>query len=306
MASSGGAVTWDADKTYGFSTDVVHGTTHPDAATGAILTPIYQSTTFVQPSVDGYLSKGFSYSRTGNPTVRELEKKVAFLEKGAGAACFSTGMAATVSVMSGFLKNGDHCILTNVSYGGTNRVTRKMFQDFGIEFSYVDFTDVSNVEAAIKPNTRLVFSETPSNPLCTLTDLDAISAICKKNNILHCCDSTFATPVICRPMDHGCDLVVQSLTKFYCGHNMNVGGAVISRTPELDERVHFMQAVNPLYVLRNYLAQQAIEATQKGDFSELERLLQVLRAPFSAQPGMESYAAHPPHWANKIEVSCSS
>lgn len=195
----------------------------------------------MQASVDEYLDKGFSYSRTGNPTVKALEQKVAFLERGAGAACFSTGMAATVSVMSGFLKNDDHCILTNVSYGGTNRVTRKMFQDFGIEFSYVDFTDVSNVKSAIKPNTRLIFSETPSNPLCTLTDLDAISAICDEKGILHCCDSTFATPVICRPMDHGCHLVVQSLTKFYCGHNMNVGGAVISKTKELDERVHFMQ-----------------------------------------------------------------
>lgn len=233
--------TWDCDRQYAFSTDVVHGTVGPDKATGAILTPIYQSTTFVQPSVEEYLSKGYSYSRSGNPTVAALEEKIACLERGAGAAVFTTGMAATVSVMSGFLKQGDHCVLTNVSYGGTNRVTRKMFADFGIKFSYVDFSDISAVEAAIKPNTRLVFSETPTNPICSLVDLQAVSELCKRTGVLHCCDATFATPVICRPLDHGCDLVVQSLTKFYCGHNMNVGGAVISSTKELDERIHFMQ-----------------------------------------------------------------
>jgi len=236
----GGSGTWD-DKAYGVATEVVHGMVNPDQTTGSILTPIYQSTTFVQSSIAEYQSKGYSYSRTANPTVKELEKKIAFLERGVGAACFSTGMAATVTVMTGFLKQGDHCVLTNVSYGGTNRVTRKMFVDFGMEFSYVDFTDPQNVLNAIRPNTKLVFSETPSNPLVTLTDLEAISKICKDKGILHCCDSTFSTPIITRPMDLGCDLVVQSLTKFYDGHNMTVGGAVISRTAELDERIHFMQ-----------------------------------------------------------------
>jgi len=239
--AAGGAGTWEAGREYGFATDVVHGTVAPDAATGAILTPIYQSTTFVQDSVEKYLEKGFSYSRTGNPTVRELERKVAFLERGAGAACFATGMAATVSVLSGFLKQGDHCVLTNVSYGGTNRVTRKLFADFGIEFSYVDFTDPAKVKAALRENTKLVFSESPSNPLCTLTDLQAVSDICKAAGALHVCDSTFATPVICRPIDHGCDLVIQSLTKFFDGHNMHVGGAVISATEELNDRIKFMQ-----------------------------------------------------------------
>ncbi len=240
IQSDGGAGTWD-DREYGLSTNVVHGTISPDEKTGAILTPIYQSTTFVQDSIDSYLGKGYSYSRTGNPTVRTLEQKIAFLENGFGCACFSTGMAATVSVMTAFLKQGDHCVLTNVSYGGTNRVTRKMLADFGIEFSYVDFTDPENVRAAIKPNTKLVFSETPSNPLVSLTDLSAVSKICKEKNVLHCCDSTFSTPIIMRAMDHGCDLCVVSTTKFYCGHNISVGGAVISATKELDERIHFYQ-----------------------------------------------------------------
>jgi len=233
--------TWASGHEYEFETDVVHGTLRPDENTGAILPSLVISTTFVQPSVEEYLSKGFSYSRTGNPTVRALEEKIAMLEHGAGATCFGTGMAATDSVFSAFLKNGDHCVLTNVSYGGTNRITRKLYQGYGIEFSYVDFTKPDLVEAAIKPNTRLVFSETPSNPTLTLSDLDAISQICRGAGVLHVCDSTFATPLICRPLEHGCDLVIQSLTKFYDGHNMTTGGAVISSTKELDEMIHFHQ-----------------------------------------------------------------
>merc|ERR1711977_549438 len=163
------------------------------------------------------------------------------MENGAGACCFSTGMAATVTCFSSFLKAGDHCVLTSTSYGGTNRVARVQFQDFGIEFSFIDMTDPKNVEAAIKPNTKLVFSETPANPTMTINDIDAISAICKAKGILHACDTTFATPYILKGLDHGADLVVQSTTKFYDGHNITVGGAIVSSTKELDDRVHFVQ-----------------------------------------------------------------
>lgn len=294
--------TWskDIDK-YHFSTNVVHGTIQPDMTTGAILTPIYQSTTFVQDSIDEYLGKGYSYSRTGNPTVNALEEKIAFLENGAGAACFSTGMAATVSVMSAFLIKGDHCILTNVSYGGTNRVTRKMFQQYGVEFSYVDFTNPENIKNAIKENTRLVFSETPCNPTCSLADLGAISGICKDANILHCCDATFSTPVICRPLDHGCDIVVQSLTKYYCGHNMNVGGAVISKNKKLDERIHFMQNMHgnicsaqtafqflqTLKTMELRVKQQSRNALQIAKFLESHEKIERV-----GYPGLESHPQH--------------
>jgi cystathionine beta-lyase/cystathionine gamma-synthase len=205
------------------------------------LTPIHHSTAFVQASIDQYLATGFSYSRSSNPTVRALEEKVALLEGAAGAACFSTGMAATTTVMSAFLGAGDHCVLTDCSYGGTNRITRKQFKQFGIEFSYVDFRDPANVEAAIKENTKLVFSETPANPTLTLTDVAAVSKICKAKGVLHVCDSTFATPIITRPIDLGADMTIQSLTKYYDGHNMTVGGAVASSTKELDDRIHFVQ-----------------------------------------------------------------
>ncbi|CAB9502443.1 Cystathionine gamma [Seminavis robusta] len=222
-------------------TDIVHGGIVPCEKTGAILTPVYLSTTFVQESVDKYLDKGFSYSRTNNPTVSVLEQKVAHIENGHGSICVGTGMSATAACINAFMKTGDHCVITNCSYGGTNRICREQFQPFGMEFSFVDFTDPANVEAAIQPNTTLIFSESPTNPTITLADLDAISEIAKRRGILHVCDSTFATPYVMRPLDHGVDLTIQSLTKYYDGHNMGVGGALIAKTPELYERIKLVQ-----------------------------------------------------------------
>ena len=238
--SEGGSGTW-IDGPLGISTQLVHAGVKPDPTTGAILTPLYQSTTFVQASIDEYLSKGYSYSRTTNPTVKALETKIAELEGGVGATCFSTGMAATTTVMSAFLKQGDHCVVTDCSYGGTNRICRLFFMDLGITYSFVDFRDPKNVEAAIQPNTKLIFSETPANPTLTLTDLAAVSKIAKAKGILHVCDATFATPIMCKPIELGADMTLQSTTKYYDGHNMTVGGAIASATKELDERLHFVQ-----------------------------------------------------------------
>ena len=207
---------------------VVHAAVEPDPQSGAILTPIFQSTTYIQESIEQYLERGYSYSRTNNPTVTTLEEKIAILEGGHGAACFGTGMAATIAVVSGMMKTGDHCVITNCSYGGTNRACRTMFTDMGMEFDFIDFTDVSNIEKYIKPNTKLIFSESPANPTLTLTDIPAVSALAKSKGIPHVVDSTFATPIIQRPIELGADLVIQSTTKFYDGHNMTVGGAVIS------------------------------------------------------------------------------
>merc|ERR550539_626020 len=214
-------------------TDLVHAAISPEEKSGAILQPLVLSTTFVQESVEKYLEKGFSYSRTNNPTVSALEKKLAVLEDGVGACAFGTGMAATTSAISATMKAGDHCVITECSYGGTNRSCREFFTPLGMEFTFCDFTDPENVRKAIKPNTKLIFSETPANPLLTLTDLEAVSAIAKEHGAKHVVDATFATPVICRPLDHGADMVIQSLTKYYEGHNMMVGGAVVSKDPEL-------------------------------------------------------------------------
>lgn len=224
-----------------FDTQVVHGGVSPCPESGAILTPVYLSTTFVQESVDKYLDKGYSYSRTNNPTVTKLEEKVSLLENGYGAICVGTGMSATASCINAFMKAGDHCVITNCSYGGTNRICREQFVPLGMEFDFVDFTDPQNVANAIRPNTKLIFSESPTNPTLTIADLSAISEIARSKGILHVCDSTFATPYIMRPLDHGCDLTIQSLTKYYDGHNIGLGGALVASTPELYERIKLVQ-----------------------------------------------------------------
>jgi cystathionine gamma-lyase len=194
----------------GQQTKGVHGGVVPDPRTGAVLTPIFYSTTFVQESVEKYLEKGYSYSRSGNPTVRALEERIAGLENGYGATCVSTGMAATTTVIMGTMNSGDHCVISDCSYGGTNRICREHFaENMGMEFDFVDFRDPEIVRAAIKPNTKLIFSETPTNPTLNLVDIEAVSAIAKEHGIIHCVDATFATPVMCRPLDHGADLTLQ-------------------------------------------------------------------------------------------------
>lgn len=239
-AKETGSGSW-VDPPFGYDTFLVHGGVRPDPITGAILTPITQATTFVQDSIDAYCAKGYSYSRTRNPTVQTLEDKIARLENGIGACCFATGMAATVTVMSAFLSAGDHCILTDCSYGGTNRVARMMFQKMGVEFSFIDFTDLKAVEGAFKPNTKLIFSETPVNPILKLCDIAVISKIANARGVAHCCDSTFATPCIMRPLDLGADMALQSTTKYYDGHNMTVGGAVACASKEIHDKLAFFQ-----------------------------------------------------------------
>lgn len=219
----------------GIETLAVHGGTVPDPLTGAILQPIHASTTFVQPSVQDYLSKGYSYTRQDNPTVRALEQRIASLENGVNCVCVSSGMAATTTVLSAFLASGDHCILPDCSYGGTNRCARVHFSKYGIQFSYVDMRDVGTIERAITPATKLIFTESPTNPILRLTDVKAVSVLARRKGILHVCDSTFATPYLMRPLDLGTDMVIQSTTKYYDGHNVTIGGAIIVRTSELYE-----------------------------------------------------------------------
>ena len=225
----------------GFSTKQIHAGVEPDAETGSILTPIYQSTTFVQPSVDEYLSKGYSYSRSGNPTVRALESKLAVLEEGFDCTCYATGMAAIQVVMQACLNAGDHAIVSDVAYGGTYRLSTKVFARFGVEFSFVNTADAAEVEAAVKPNTGLILTETPANPNLKLTDIQAISEIARDRNIPHAVDNTFLTPYYQRPLELGADISIHSTTKYFDGHNATVGGAAIAATEELDEAIRFIQ-----------------------------------------------------------------
>jgi len=225
-------------------TQTVHAAVSQDEKTGAILTPLFLSTTFCQESVEKYLHKGYSYSRTNNPTTTVLEKKLAALEGGFGASAFGTGMAATTSAISATMKAGDHCVITDCSYGGTNRSCREFFTPLGMEFTFCDFRDPEIVRKAMKPNTTLVFSETPANPLLSLCDIEALTKIAHAGGAKHVVDATFATPIVCKPLDFGADMVIQSLTKFYEGHNMMTGGAVICKDEELHNRVKHIQNIH--------------------------------------------------------------
>lgn len=225
----------------GFTTQQIHAGVEPDPVTGALLTPIHQSTTYVQSSVDEYLAKGYSYSRSGNPTVRTLERKLNALEGGADCCAFGTGMAAINATLMGLLNAGDHAVISDVAYGGTYRLCTKVYSRFGVEFTFADTSDASAVADAIRPSTKLVLTETPANPTLKCTDIGAVSELTRERGIPHAVDNTFLTPYYQRPLELGADLVIHSTTKYFDGHNATVGGAVISRTAELNEAVQFVQ-----------------------------------------------------------------
>ena len=224
-----------------FRTKQIHAGVEPDPTTGSILTPIYQTTTYVQESVDRYLSKGYSYSRSGNPTVRALEKKITELEGGADTACFATGMAAIQAVLLTLLNAGDHAVVSDVAYGGTYRICTKIFSRFGVVFTFADTSKPDDVKKSLRANTRLVLTETPANPTLKLTDIAAISEIARSRGIPHAVDNTFLTPYYQRPLELGADLSVHSTTKYLDGHNATVGGSVTSRSTELAEKIRFVQ-----------------------------------------------------------------
>jgi cystathionine beta-lyase/cystathionine gamma-synthase len=223
----------------GFRTTQVHAGVTPDPTTGAILTPIYQSTTFVQDSVDEYMGKGFSYSRAGNPTVRAFEEKLTALEGGVDTTAYGSGMAATVAVFLALLEAGDHVVIADVVYGGTYRYADQFLTKFGVDVTFIDASDTEAVTRSIKENTKLVFTETPANPTLKVTDLAAVSAICKERGIVHVTDNTFLTPYYQRPFELGADVIVHSTTKFLDGHNATLGGAVVVNDADLHEKIAF-------------------------------------------------------------------
>ncbi len=225
----------------GFSTRQIHAGVTPDPTTGSILTPIFQATTFVQDSVDEYLDKGYSYSRSGNPTVRALELKLADLEGGVDCACFGTGMAAVQATMLAFLNAGDHAIVSDVAYGGTYRLATKVLSRFGVEFNFADTSNPDEVAAAVRDNTKLIFTETPANPTMKCSDIAAISEIAKKAHAVHVVDNTILTPYFQLPLELGADVAVHSTTKYMDGHNATVGGAAISKSEEHAEAIRFIQ-----------------------------------------------------------------
>ena len=224
-----------------FATKAVRSGVEPDPKTGATLTPIYQTTTYNQPSVDKYMSKGYSYSRSGNPTVTALEKKLAALESGKYATCFSTGMASIDCMFKSLLNQGDHLIVSDVAYGGTSRLANEGYKKFGVEVDYVDTSKPEEVEKAIRKETKLILAETPANPTLKLTDIRAVGKIAKKRKVTYAVDNTFLTPYFQRPLEMGADISMESTTKYIDGHNATIGGALVTSSRRLWEKFDFMR-----------------------------------------------------------------
>ena len=217
------------------STVAIHGGRTLDTHASSILFPLYQTSTFVHDAVG--INKGFSYSRVSNPTVDALEKAIGALEATPPAVCFRTGMAAITTLLLSVLKTGDHAIISDVVYGGTMRLFREVLDNLGITSSFVDTSDVANVEAAITPETRIVLIETPGNPTLKLTDIEAVSQVTRRHSILLAVDNTFLTPILQKPLELGADISILSTTKYIDGHNATVGGSIATRDEKLLERL---------------------------------------------------------------------
>ncbi|HZM90282.1 MAG TPA: cystathionine gamma-synthase [Blastocatellia bacterium] len=221
-----------------FSTKAIHAGQEPDPTTGAVSVPIYQTSTYAQEGLGKH--KGFEYARTQNPTRSALETNLAALEGGKACFAFASGMAATNAVMT-LLKAGDHVIVSDNTYGGTFRLFDKVLTKFGLEFSYVDAREPSNIEEAARAETRMVFIETPTNPVMSLVDIRAVSEITRRRGIRLVVDNTFMSPYFQRPLELGADVVVHSTTKYLNGHSDGVGGAVILNDEEDIARMAFIQ-----------------------------------------------------------------
>ncbi len=221
-----------------FSTRAIHAGQSPDPHTGAIMTPVFLTSTYVQESPG--VHQGYEYSRTGNPTRNALEANLASLEEADHGLCFASGLAATDAVLKLF-KSGDHIIAGDDLYGGTHRIFTQIYEQFGLTFDFVDASDPAMVSAAIRENTRMVWLETPTNPLLKITDISRIAELCAARDLMLVVDNTFATPCLQRPITLGADLVVHSTTKYLGGHSDVVGGALITSSDELQERLAFIQ-----------------------------------------------------------------
>jgi len=221
-----------------FSTVCIHAGQEPDPATGAIITPIYQTSTYVQEGLGKH--KGYEYARTQNPTRAAMEANVAALEGGKAGFAFASGMAA-IGAIATLLQAGDHVIVTDNTYGGTFRLFDKVLRKYQLTFSYIDTSDLAQVEAAITPATRMIFVETPTNPIMRLTDLAACAALAKKHDVRLVVDNTFASPYVQRPLDLGADMVTHSTTKYLNGHSDSVGGIVIAQRDDDVEWLRFVQ-----------------------------------------------------------------
>jgi len=221
-----------------FATKAIHAGVHPDPETGAIMTPIYQTSTYVQRSPGDH--EGYEYSRTHNPTRTQLQDNLAALENGQWGLCFSSGMGA-IDTLVKLLKPGDEVIATNDLYGGTYRIFTKVYENYGVKFHFTDLGNAENFEKLINENTKMVWMETPTNPMLTIIDIETIAKVAMSKNILSVVDNTFASPYLQNPLDLGVDLIMHSVTKYINGHLDVVMGAIVGNDATLQERLAFIQ-----------------------------------------------------------------
>jgi len=226
------------NKNYKLDTKLIHAGVHPDPTTGAIMTPIYQTSTYVQAGPGDH--KGYEYARTQNPTRTVLQNALAAIENGTYGLCFGSGMAATDAVIK-LLQPGDEVIVSNDLYGGTYRLMTKIFANYGIKFHFIGMQDAQNITAFVNDKTKMVWIETPTNPLLNVIDIAASAAICKKHSLTLVCDNTFASPYLQNPLDLGADIVLHSATKYLGGHSDVVHGALVMNDAVLEEKLRFIQ-----------------------------------------------------------------
>ena len=221
-----------------FGTKTIHAGQHADPTTGAIMTPVYQTSTYIQEKPGDH--KGYEYSRTGNPTRKALEDNIAALESGKYGLCFGSGLAAVDSIIK-LLSPGDEVISTNDLYGGTYRIFTKVFEQFGIKFHFTGMGNIEKIAALINSNTKMIWAETPTNPMLNIIDITALSKLSKSNDLLLVVDNTFATPYLQRPIELGADIVMHSLTKYMGGHSDVIMGAAICNDENIAEKLYFLQ-----------------------------------------------------------------
>lgn len=282
----------------GFSTDAIHAGQIPDPTTGAVITPIYQTSTYAQYELGK--STGFEYGRTHNFTRQALEKNVATLEKGKYGIAFASGLAATHALMS-LVKAGDHIVISNNVYGGTYRLYELNMKNYGLDFSWVDTTNPNNIENAIRSNTKMIFVETPTNPMLNITDLKAVADIARKNNLISVCDNTFMSPYFQNPLTFGIDIVLHSTTKYLNGHSDVIGGILVTSDEKIHERLRYIQNAaggvpSPFdcwLVLRSTKTLAVRMKQHEANAIELARFLE--KSGFANKviyPGLESHPQH--------------
>ena len=221
-----------------FATKTIHAGQKPDKSTGAIMTPIYQTSTYIQESPGKH--NGYEYSRTGNPTRSALERNIAGLESGKYGLCYGSGLAAIDAIIK-LLNPGDEVISTNDLYGGSYRIFTKIFAKYNIKFHFVDMSDLNNISKLISSKTKMLWTETPTNPMLNIVDISALSKVAKKHDLIFVVDNTFATPYLQRPIEHGADIVMHSLTKYMGGHSDVVMGAIVCNDDDIAEKLYFIQ-----------------------------------------------------------------